>query len=143
MKQEFEMTQEEMDEIIRINESTSNTVMMVGGVDFSNNLTEAINVYWEILAAKYGFKKMTVGGSSRGKLFFIAEPAPIEVPKSETEKAVDKYDTLEKIVEQLESNNYECQGGVLVRNTAFISLKRMAGIDISEDLKPVIKAHKS
>ena len=82
MKQEFEMTQEEMDEIIRINKSTSNTVMMVGGVDFSNNLTEAINTYWRILGDKYGFKYTTVEGSSKGKLFFLAEPKLIVKPKT-------------------------------------------------------------
>ena len=126
MKQEFEMTQEEMDKILEINKSTSNTVMMVGGVDFSNNLTEAINVYWVILGKKYGFKSMTVEGSSRGKLFFLAEPKPIVVPKTATEISMDKFDTLGKIVKQLESCNYECETGRLTNNTAFMKLKLMS-----------------
>jgi len=90
MKQEFEMQQSEMDEIIRINKSSSNTVMMVGGVDFSNNLTEAINAYWKILGNKYGFEWNSVEGSSKGKLFFLAESKPIVVPKTQSEIEIDK-----------------------------------------------------
>ena len=126
MKQEFEMQQEEMDEIIRINKSTTNTVMMVGGVDFSNNLTEAINAYWKILGDKYGFEQYTVEGSSKGKLFFIAKPKPIVVPKTRTEIEMDKYNTIAKIVEQLELCNYETEGGFMKDNVAFLALKRMA-----------------
>lgn len=74
MIQEFKMEQEEMDSIIFINKKTSSPVMMIGGVDMSNNLTEAINSYWKMLGSKYGFKWNTVKGSSRGKLFFFAEP---------------------------------------------------------------------
>jgi len=126
MKQEFEMTQEEMDEIIRINKSTSNTVMIVGGVDFSNNLTEAINAYWRILGDKYGFRYTTVEGSSKGKLFFLAEPNPIVKPKTQSEIEMDKYDTLKKITNQLEMCNYESKGGYLENNVAFIKLKQLA-----------------
>lgn len=127
MKQEFEMEQSEMDRIIEINNTTSSPVMMVGGVDFSNNLREAINAYWRELGNKYGFKPMTVEGSSRGKLFFLAEPTPPPPPpKTQTEIEMDKYDTLSKIVEQLESCNYETVGGFLKNNVAFLALKRMA-----------------
>jgi len=125
MKQEFEMLQEEMDEIIRINKSTSNTVMMVGGVDFSNNLTEAINAYWKILGDKYGFEWNTVEGSSKGKLFFLATQKPIVIPKTKEEIEIGKYDTLHKIIVQLESCNYECEGGCLKNNIAFLALKEM------------------
>ena len=127
MKQEFEMTKEEMDEIIRINKSTPNTVMMVGGVDFSNNLTEAINAYWKILSDKYGFEQMTVEGSSRGKLFFLAEPKPIVKPKTRTEIKMDEYDTLQKIFNQLEFCDYKDKHGhSIVKNIAFMKLKQMA-----------------
>ena len=126
MKQEFEMTQEEMDKILSINKATSNTVMMIGGVDMSNNLTKAINAYWRILGDKYGFKPLTAEGSSKGKLFFLAEPKPIVKPKTAEEIAMDKYDTLQKIVDQLEMSNYECEGGVLKNNIAFKKLKLMA-----------------
>lgn len=126
MKQEFEMTQEEMDKILDINKNASNTVMMVGGVDFSHNLTDAINAYWGILGEKYGFKTQTVEASSKGELFFLAESCPIKVPKTQTEIEMDKYDTLDKIVKQLEWCNYECEGGSLKMNVAFLSLKQMA-----------------
>lgn len=45
-------------------------------------------------------------------------PAPVD-PK-------DKYDTLQKIVEQLVAAEYESIGGPLENNTAFLALKRMA-----------------
>lgn len=139
MKQEFEMQQEEMDKIISINKANSNTVMMIGGVDFSNNLTEAINAYWKLLADKYGFVWDTVEGSSKGKLFFLAESKPIAVPKTQTEIEIDKYignakgflnynvkEALNKIATQLEKCDYECEGGVLKMNVAFLALKELA-----------------
>jgi len=126
MKQEFEMKQSEMDFILDINKHNSNTVMMVGGVDFSHNLTDAVNAYWKELGDKYGFKRDSVEGSSKGKLFFLATPKPIVIPKTQSEIEMDKYDTLQKIVDQLEKCNYECEAGVLKMNVAFLSLKRMA-----------------
>lgn len=78
MKQEFEMQQSEMDFILNINKHNSNTVMMVGGIDFSHNLTDAINAYWEKLGDKYGFVWDSVESSAKGKLFFLATPKPIK-----------------------------------------------------------------
>jgi hypothetical protein len=43
-----------------------------------------------------------------------------------SEKAIAQFDTLKKIVEQLKGCGYECEGGVLVNNVAFIALERMA-----------------
>lgn len=139
MKQEFEMAQEEMDKILSINKASSNTVMMIGGVDFSNNLTEAINAYWKLLADKYGFVWNTVEGSSKGKLFFLAESKPIVIPKTSSELAIEKYTTdakgylnynvkksLTKIVEQLKGCNYENEAGVLNKNVAFLALEELA-----------------
>lgn len=124
MKQEFEMTQEEMDDIIAINKNQS-PVMKFGSFWSGMGLQEKINHYWETLGNKYGFKHLTVEGSARGKLFFLAEPKPVEVPKTETEKAVEKLDSIKKIVDQLEGCNYECEGGFLKNNVAFIALKEM------------------
>ena len=126
MKQEFEMKQSEMDFILDINKHNSNTVMMIGGVDFSHNLTDAVNAYWKELGDKYGFKWDSVEGSSKGKLFFLATPKPIVIPKTQAEIEMDKYDTLQKIVDQLEFCNYETEGRFLKNNIAFLSLKRMA-----------------
>ncbi len=125
MKQEFEMTQEEMDDIIAINKDQP-SVMKFGNYWSGMDLQEKINHYWETLGNKYGFKHLTVEGSGKGKLFFLAEPRPIEVPKTSSEKAIDSYDSIKKIVEQLEGCGYECEGGVLINNAAFIALKRMA-----------------
>lgn len=75
MRQEFEMTQEEMDNIIAINKSGGDPVMFLsGGLLMGSSLQEKINQYWQILGDKYGFKPMTVERSAKGKLFFIAEP---------------------------------------------------------------------
>ena len=124
MKQEFEMTQAEMDDIIAINKSQM-PVMLIGNVTTGMDLQERINAYWEGLGNKYGFKPSTVEGSAKGKLFFLAEPKPIVVPKTQTEIEMDKYDSIQKIVEQLESCNYESVGGYLKNDIAFLALKRM------------------
>jgi len=139
MKQEFEMLQSEMDFILDINKHNSNTVMMIGGVDFSNNLTEAVNAYWKELGDKYGFKWNTVEGSAKGNLFFLAEPKPIVVPLTESEKHILEYvgdslnyincdirKALRKIITQLESCEYENEAGVLKMNVAFLALKKMS-----------------
>ncbi len=128
MKQEFEMLQEEMDNIVAINKGGGDPVMFLsGGTPMGSSLQEKINQYWDILGKKYGFKPMTVEGSSRGKLFFLAEPTPpLPPPKTQTEIEMDKFDTLEKIIEQLGFCNYEAEGGYLKNNVAFLSLKRMA-----------------
>ena len=39
---------------------------------------------------------------------------------------IEEFDTLDKIVNQLESCNYECEAGPLKNNIAFISLKKMS-----------------
>lgn len=130
MKQEFQMTQEEMDNIITINKGGGDPVMFLsGGTPMGSPLQEKINQYWKILADKYGFKQMSVEGSSRGKLYFIAEPTPPPPPpppKTQTEIEMDKYDTISKIVEQLEGCNYETEAGFLNNNIAFMALKRMS-----------------
>ena len=125
MKQEFEMLQEEMDDIIAINKSQM-PVMLIGNVTTGMDLQERINAYWQGLGDKYGFKYMTVEPSAKGKLFFLAEPKPIVVPKTAMEIEVDKYDTLQKIVDQLESCDYHNEAGILNNNIAFLSLKQMA-----------------
>jgi hypothetical protein len=57
-------------------------------------------------------------------------PQPVVVYGARTEHEVFKYDTLEKIVKQLESCNYECEAGYLCNNVAFIALKRMAESEV-------------
>ncbi len=49
-----------------------------------------------------------------------------EVKKSQTNIEIAKYDTLSKIIEQLESCNYENEAGFLNNNVAFLSLKKMS-----------------
>lgn len=128
MRQEFEMTQEEMDNIIAINKNGGDPVMFLsGGTPIGNSLQEKINRYWAELGNKYHFNPDTVEGSSKGNLFFLAEPTPPPPPpKTQTEIEMDKFDTLTKIVQQLESCNYETEAGCLNNNVAFLSLKRMA-----------------
>ena len=53
------------------------------------------------------------------------EPKLVEVGP-EGEKSIQTFDTLEKIVEQLEHCEYQCKGGPLNNNTAFIALKRLS-----------------
>jgi len=104
------------------------------------DLQEKINHYWETLGNKYGFKHLTVEPSAKGKLFFLAEPKPIVVPKTQTEIEIDKYidgtdgylsgavkDSLKKIVTQLQSCEYGNEAGYLNNNVAFLALKKLCG----------------
>lgn len=138
MKQEFEMTQEEMNDIISINKNQS-PVMKFGNYWSGMDLQEKINHYWETLGNKYGFKHLTVEPSAKGNLFFLAEPKPIEIPKTQSEIETDKYiggamgylggeavDALKRIVSQLEKCNYETEAGLLINNVAFLALKKMS-----------------
>ena len=84
MKQEFKMTEEEMDNIIAINRGGGDPVMFLsGGIPMGSSLQEKINQYWDILGKKYGFNPMSAEGSSRGNLFFLAEPATVVVPRTQ------------------------------------------------------------
>lgn len=125
MKQEFEMTQGEMDDIIAINKNQM-PVMKIGSVTTGMDTQEKVNNYWFGLSEKYGFQQMTVEQCSRGKLFFLAQPKPIKVKKTQSEIEIEKYNSLSKIVDQLEKCKYECEAGGLSTNVAFIALKRMA-----------------
>ena len=81
MRQEFEMTREEMDHILAINKEGGDPVMFLsGGTPLGMSLAEKINRYWDQLGNKYGFKPSTVEGSAKGELFFIAEPIPKVIP---------------------------------------------------------------
>jgi hypothetical protein len=131
MRQEFKMEQKEMDDIIAINKAKM-PVMLIGGITTGMDLQERINRYWEGLGDKYGFKPLTVEPSSKGNLYFLAEPKPIVKPKTRTEIEIDKYlenmtikESIQKIIKQLESCNYECQGGKLTNNVAFMALKKL------------------
>lgn len=59
--------------------------MLIGNVTTGMDRTENINNYWDGLADKYGFNPQTVESSSRGELFFLAEPTPTKIEKEELE----------------------------------------------------------
>jgi len=74
MRTEFQMTQEEMNNIIAINKGGGDPVMYLsGGIPMGESLQEKINNYWKVLGLKYGFKPLTAQGSSKGGLYFTAE----------------------------------------------------------------------
>lgn len=135
MKQEFEMLQQEMDDIIAINKNQE-PVMKIGTVITGMDLREKINNYWQGLGDKYGFKHLTVEPSAKGSLFFLAEPKPIVVSKTKIELEIDEYikdaqvnaitkRSIAKIVNQLASCKYKCDGGELINNIAFLALKQL------------------
>jgi len=124
MKQEFKMTEAQFAEIVQVNKDGGTPVMLIGGVDIGESVQSIVNRWWNTLGKKMRFDPETVEGSSRGKLYFLATPLPPE--KSAAEKSIDSYDTLKKIVKQLEFCKYTSIGGSLESNSAFIALKRMA-----------------
>jgi alcohol dehydrogenase YqhD (iron-dependent ADH family) len=124
MKQEFEMTEDELQAIYDI--SRDNTPVIFVGTWLGLDKQERANKLWQIMADNYGFVWDSVEPSSRGKKFFLATPKEKVIPKTQAEIEMDKYDTLQKIVDQLESCNYECEASMLKMNIAFLALKRMA-----------------
>ncbi len=56
--------------------------------------------------------------------------------EEQLELEINKFDTLPKIVEQLELCEYECEGGPLRNDAAFIALKRRAESDGQPDERP-------
>jgi len=125
MKQEFEMKRQEMDDILQINKDQM-PVMLIGGITTGMDLAEKINRYWKGLGEKYGFDYKTVGPSAKGELFFLAVPKKFPPPKTKEEKEMDKYDSLFKIIDALETANFENQAGFLKNFIPFMALKRMA-----------------
>jgi hypothetical protein len=125
MKQEFEMTEEELQAIYDISRNQM-PVINIGGNWLGMDKQEQANALWRHMADKYGFVWDSAEGSAKGKRFFLAIPKPIVVPKTQSEIEMDKYDTLQKIVNQLEMSEYECEGGYLKLNVAFLKLKEMA-----------------
>ena len=99
MKQEFKMTQQEMDDIIAINENRM-PLMKIGNVSTGMDLQARVNNYWKGLSDKYGFKRITVEPSSKGKLFFLAEPKSCDVLKAKTETNVDIISALAKKIDK-------------------------------------------
>lgn len=114
MKQEFEMLQSEMDEILRINKEVSNMpLVMIGSFSTSGQeKTEAINAYWKTLGEKYGFKWDSVEGSSKGALFFIATSQPTKIEKelmeismreAEIDEALERIEILKTEIKDLKA----------------------------------------
>ena len=55
-----------------------------------------------------------------------AVPKAIVPPKTKGEMAMDKYDSLFKIIDALEAGDFENTGGSLKNFIPFLALKRMA-----------------
>jgi hypothetical protein len=74
MKREYEMTQDQLETILRkIRVAQSTPVMLIGGVG-PESPQEAANRAWCDLGREMGFKGMTVEPSNKGLRFFTAEP---------------------------------------------------------------------
>ena len=125
MKQEFQMTEAQYEEILQINKEGGTPCILIGGVDTGESVQSILNRWWDKLGKEMRFDTETVEGSSRGKLYFLATPLPPE--KSALEKSIDSYNTIKKIVTQLEFCEYTSPVGERIEmNVAFIALKRMA-----------------
>jgi len=126
MKQEFEMSEEEMQAILDI--SRDNTPVIFVGVWLGLDKQERANKLWQIMADKYGFVWDSVEPSAKGMRYFLATPKPIVPPKTQEEIEMEKYDTIGKIVKQLEYCEYKTEDGLhsLKDNIAFKALKKMS-----------------
>lgn len=127
MKQEFEMSEEQLEAIYDISRNKSPIIHV--GVWIGLNSQEKANKLWQIMGDEMGFIWDSVEPSSKGKRFFIATSKQKVIPLTAKEVSIKKYvdGGLLKIVEQLEFCNYESsEGGRLEMNIAFIALKRLA-----------------
>lgn len=119
---------------------TSKPVILFGGLirELMNNslteLTDTMEFYHSGYCGRCGRLLTTPESVSAGlgpeciKMVGIAtvtKPAPACAGKTE-EEMIASYDTLQKIVDQLEWCQYENQAGYLKNNIAFIALQRMA-----------------
>lgn len=110
MKQEFLMTRQQMDDIIAINKNQM-PVMRFGGVSMGMDLQERINNYWKGLGNEYGFEPMTVEGSSKGELYFLATPCKTEkqIKDEQISKSIEKIQDLQHSLESEEKRLKELQ----------------------------------
>lgn len=73
MRKEYEMTEEQLQEILNACKPTP-VMYMSGGVPMFNTPQENANHAWKLLGEKMGFKHMTVRPNGKGDRFFTAEP---------------------------------------------------------------------
>ena len=81
MKKEFEMTQDELNQMIAISQGKSMPVLMIGSVVTGGEKQESANDFWKRLGEKYGFIWDTAEPiSGKGYTFFkaVAKPNPME-----------------------------------------------------------------
>lgn len=92
MKKEFEMTQDELNQMIAISQAKSMPVMKIGNVTTGDEKQESANDFWKRLGEKYGFIWDTAEPiSGKGYTFFkaIAKPNPMEVYEKELKRHQD------------------------------------------------------
>ena len=68
---EYEMTQEDLNEILKACRSVPLIALQCG---MPRSPQENANEAWNLLGAKMGFNHMTVKPSGKGDRFFLAEP---------------------------------------------------------------------
>ena len=71
-KMNFEMTQEQLDEIMNACKPTP-VMYLSGGKPMFNSQQENANYAWEKLGKELGFKHMTVRPNGKGDRFFSAD----------------------------------------------------------------------
>ena len=121
MKQEFEMSEEQLQATYDLSRNQM-PVIYVGTWLGTESKQEQANMLWQKMADEMGFVWDSVEASASGKKFFYATPKEKVKPKTAIELEMDKYDSLQKIVDHIEITN----GGHLRTNPAFLKLKLLA-----------------
>jgi hypothetical protein len=127
MKQEFEMTEEELQAIYDISRNKEPVIFV--GVWTGLDSQERANKLWQCMGDKYGFVWDSAEPSAKGDRFFLATPKEKVIPLTAEELAIKEYTDggLKKIIEQLEFCDYKNEhGSDLKLNVAFIALKKIA-----------------
>ncbi len=133
MKQEFKMTQAEMDNILRINKEVHNMpLMMIGDYTTSGQeKTVAINDYWKQLGEQYGFIWNTVESSSKGELFFLATPCRTNLQVEKDKRDADLRDEL-ILIKKFQDRVLEIDNAVKLKQETIDDIARATAIRINE-----------
>ncbi len=100
MKKEFEMSQDELNQMIGISQGKSMPVLMIGSVITGGEKQESANDFWKALGEKYGFVWDTAEPiSGKGYTFFkaIAKPNPMEQYEIDAKKHRDYCELIKPV----------------------------------------------
>ncbi len=103
MKKEFEMTKDELDQMIAISQGKSMPVLMIGNVITGGEKQESANDFWKRLGEKYGFLWDTAEPISGKEYTFFkatAKPNPMEQYEKDLQEHIEYCEKIKPLREK-------------------------------------------